>query len=89
VWPDLGDIVYVILVFGSIGNRHHLDEPRPGGEVLFLDFVVEIVGRPVLVLDALSNGFVSHKVFDTLVGFKVILDEVSFTFVVDPFKSVG
>ena len=87
--PNLGDVQNIKSVFLSIFFRHELNVEGPRWEVSFIDGVVEITGREVLVFQRHFVLLFSSKVFDALISFEMIFDKMNFTFVIHPFEGMG
>ena len=86
--PNLGHVKDIKPVGGGILLWHSLNEPVPARVITFSNLIVEIVGAPLGVLNALCFSLSSSEVLDALARLVVVLDEVDFTLGVDPSESV-
>lgn len=88
VRPDLGYIIDIESILGSISNGHDLNLEVPSGEVFFGNVIEKIVSSKVFIGGDLSGCLFGSKALDSLISLEVILDKEFFLFVVNPLEGV-
>jgi len=86
--PNFGDIKDIKSVVFSSSFRHNLDMNCPWWVISVSNVFEEILLTELWVCHLHFHGFFTSETLDTLVSLKVILDKVSFTFLVNPYESM-